>query len=285
MLGLIFVTWEKYLTERFGSSLLNSYRDTIGETTSNSPLASRRYEDATLLAGVEAASQLTSVHPDTLLREYGRYFIINGLTGHLCTYILSQIHSGRDLLLAMRKAHARLRITFEGSTPPLFDYEISSNPNEVVLIYSSSRHLCSVLLGAIEGAAERYGERVQVVERRCMKQGAASCRFDARFFAPASEPQRYVQTPEQLTRQRTRKQLFDLMLSSLPDYGTTEGVTLADLQGVLQQKHANAHFLRPAVMLETINHLQFAGLIMSTANHAGDNLTSRRYWRIPASWQ
>ncbi len=29
MQGLIFVTWEKYLSERFGSQFLNAYRDSI----------------------------------------------------------------------------------------------------------------------------------------------------------------------------------------------------------------------------------------------------------------
>jgi hypothetical protein len=35
------------------------------------------------------------------LREYGRYFILNGLTGHLCTYRLAQVHSSHDLLLML----------------------------------------------------------------------------------------------------------------------------------------------------------------------------------------
>jgi Haem-NO-binding len=130
MHGLIFVTWEKYLTERFGGSLLSAYRDAIGETPSDSPLASRLYDDATLLAGVGAANRLTGIAADMLLREYGRYFIINGLTSHLCSYVLSQIHSGQALLLAMRDVHARLRQTREGLTPPLFNYETSSYANE-----------------------------------------------------------------------------------------------------------------------------------------------------------
>ena len=66
--------------------------------------------------------------------------------------------------------------------PPLFTYEASSRPNEVALIYDSPRHLCSVLRGAIEGAAERYGEHVRVIERSCMKRGATVCRFQARLL-------------------------------------------------------------------------------------------------------
>src|SRR5437867_1248555 len=98
MHGLIFVTWEKYLTERFGQVMLSTYRNAIGETTASAPLATRLYDDATLLAGVGVASQLTGCPAEALLREYGRYFIINGLTSHLCTYVLSQISSGRALL-------------------------------------------------------------------------------------------------------------------------------------------------------------------------------------------
>src|SRR5579864_6713505 len=231
MHGLIFMTWEKYLAERFGHPFLSTYRAAIGETHTDLPLANRLYDDATLVAGVTAASELTGLPVDTLLREYGRYFILNGLTGHLCTYLLTQVHSSRDLLLMMRDAHARLRHTLEGVAPPLFTYEASSRSNEVVLIYDSPRHLCSVLRGAIEGAAERYGEQVRVIERTCMKRGAPVCRFQARFFAPSLALPEQLKTSEQVARQKARKELTALVLSLLPAVGTTGGLTLADIQG------------------------------------------------------
>ncbi|GAC1394675.1 MAG: hypothetical protein NVSMB38_29050 [Ktedonobacteraceae bacterium] len=285
MLGLIFVTWEKYLAERFGSEFLGRYRNAIGETPSTLPLAARRYGDEALLAGVEAASNLSQTPIDTLLCDYGRYFTNNGLTSHLCAYLLSQIQSGQELLLAMRQAHARLRLSFEGTTPPLFEYEPSSSPNEVILMYRSERHLCSVLLGAIYGAAERYHEKAYVVEQECMKHGAPACRFVVRFSAPPSDPHRYTTTPEQLARQQLQKQLIELVLTSLPEYKTANGLTLADIRHRLELRNVSAHQLRPAVMLEAIQRLQFAGLIMSTAQQADDDLTSRRYWRLPAASQ
>jgi Haem-NO-binding len=285
MHGLIFVTWEKYLTERFGGPLLYAYRDAIGETPSNSPLASRLYDDGTLLAGVGAASRLTGVAADMLLREYGRYFIINGLTSHLCSYVLSQIHSGRALLLAMRDVHARLRQTREGLTPPLFNYETSSYANEVVLLYDSPRQLCSVLWGAIEGAAERFGEQVEIFEPSCMKKGAALCRLRAVFSVPLADPLRYAKTPEQLARQKQQKELADLVLDFLPDRGTTQGMSLQDLQRILQRhRYITTHQRRSAVLLEAVQHLQFAGLVASSADQPGDELTNRRYWRVRTFW-
>lgn len=281
MHGLIFVTWEKYLSERFGGSLLNEYRVAIGETPANSPLASRVYDDDTLLAGVDAACKLTRLPASTILQEYGRYFMINGLTSHLCAYLLSQVQSGRDLLLTMHAAHAQMRRTPDGLTPPLFGYEaISSNPNGLTLIYDSPRQLCSVLWGAIEGAAERYGERVQILKRTCMKRGASLCRFEVTFFRPASSPLWRQETPEQVAKRNAQQQLANLVLEALPDY---DGSTLIELQAVLQHRQVSPNQIRPSVVLEALRHLIHAGLVASTANQPGDDLARRRYWRAPTS--
>ena len=51
MHGLIFMTWEKYLTERFGLPFLHVYCEKIGERTADVPLANRLYDDAQLIAG------------------------------------------------------------------------------------------------------------------------------------------------------------------------------------------------------------------------------------------
>ncbi|HEX6108771.1 MAG TPA: heme NO-binding domain-containing protein [Ktedonobacteraceae bacterium] len=285
MHGLIFVTWEKYLTERFGKAMLNTYRNAIGETAASAPLVSRLYDDATLLAGVGAASQLTGLPAVALLREYGRYFIINGLTSHLCTYVLSQISSGRALLLAMRDVHARLRRTQEGLTPPLFNYEAPPHPNAIILLYDSPRQVCPVLWGAIEGAAERYGERVQIVEQSCMKREATICRFEATFSAPAWDPNRYRETPEQLARQEAQKRLADFILDFLPPSEGAPSITLTELQGILSHhKRLGSRSLRPAVLLEALQQLQFAGLVSSTANQPQGDLINRRYWRVWTFW-
>ncbi|GAC1686584.1 MAG: hypothetical protein PVS3B3_07980 [Ktedonobacteraceae bacterium] len=281
MQGLIFVTWEKYLTERFGTSLLTTYRAKIGETSANAPLASRVYDDAVLLAGVGVASQLTHFSADTLLHEYGRYFIVNGLTSHLCAYLLTQVHSGQELLMVMSDAHAQMRRTPDALTPPLFEYKISSHdPNGFVLVYDSPRKLCSVLLGAIEGAAIRYGEKVKVTELTCMKTGADACRFEVHFSTPSSGPLSQKETPEQQERRVAQRQLAQLVLASLPG---KDGVTLPELQKILWHSKASPHQLRPSVLLEAVRHLQHAGLVSTTANQPCDTLTHRRYWRAPTS--
>lgn len=279
MHGLIFVTWEKYLLERFNEKLLKDYREALGETAATSPLTSRTYSDEVLLAGVATASTLTNVPRDILLWEYGRYFVLNGLTSHLCAYLLTRVNNGRDLILMMRQAHAQMRRLPDGLTPPLFEYQtISSSEQGLSLSYDSPRMLCSLLWGAIEGAAQRYGQRVQVVEVSCMKQGASLCRFDMHFSLPISKPLEILETPEQITKRTNQQQMANLVLSVLP---AEYGLTLAELQAHLRVWEMKQQQLRPALLLEALRHLQHAGLVCSTANYQNDNLTNRRYWRAP----
>lgn len=276
MHGLIFVTWDKYLAERFKGPILGKYRAALEGKVPPALLASRVYDDELLLAAVGAASEVSAIPADTLLREYGNFFITNGLTRHLCAYILTQVHSARELLLAMHDSHQQMSRLPESLTPPLFQYETrTGKPNELTLIYDSPRKLCSVLLGAIEGAAERYGEKVRIVERSCMKRGDIVCRFDMRF-SPSSEGN--SETPAQLERQQEKLNFAHFIFSLLPDSG---GVTLPELQKVVSLRGVKQQWTRPAILLESLRHLHHAGLVATTANHAGDDLAHRRYWRAP----
>lgn len=276
MHGLIFVTWEGFLAESFGSTFLNTYRAAIGETARTAPLATRMYDDATLLAGVGAACQLTNLSVDAILRLYGRYFIANGLTSHRCAYLLNQVSSGRDLLLAMRKSHGQMRLSPDSITPPLFEYEaISLTFSGFVIVYKSERKLCSLLVGAIEGAAIRYGEQVQIVEQSCMNKGAPACRFEV-LFSPRSSQQ--LETPQQ-EEQRKQKQVFaNQVLAVLP---FSSGYTLLEVQQIMQrQRKTSPEYLRPSFILEALQSLQHAGIVASTGS-AGDPMNVRRYWRVP----
>ncbi len=280
MHGLIFVTWEKYLSERFGPSLLQRYRTSRGETLANAPLASRVYDDAMLLAGVGEAHRLTGFPRDTLLLEYGRYFIQNGLTRHLCTYLLAQVHSGRDLLLCMRQAHAQMRLTPDALTPPLFAYEAlpGEGNGALRLLYDSTRQLCPLLKGAIEGAAQRYDEQVFILEQTCMRQGASVCSFEIHFSSASPTPSLPQETAQQKALRERHQQLAALVLQALP---TTGGLTWVELLERLRCLYAAQDMLRPSTLLEALQHLQHAGLVSSSSHLPGDTMDGRRYWRAP----
>lgn len=281
MHGLLFVTWERYVAERFGLPIFQVYRDSIGETTETAPLANRVYSDETFVAGVQTLCGLTGTDPNAIFHEYGRYFIINGLTSTLCAYFLQRVHSGRELLLAMREGHAQMRRMPDGLTPPLFNYEISTTRTEnLVLLYDSPRKLCSVLLGAIEGAGERYGERANISERSCMRYGAPICRFEISFQPLSTLQQESMEDEEFHIHQQEKQLLAEAVLLQLP---YQKGSSLAELQMRLEKVAAHPEHLRPHLVLEALSHLQYAGLVASTANQPEDTLATRLYWRTPTT--
>ncbi len=282
MHGLLFVTWERYVTERFGHPIFEVYRESMGETTEITPLANRVYSDETFVARVRSLCELIGADPNTIFREYGRYFIINGLTSHLCAYFLMRVHSARELLLAMREGHAQMRRMPDGLTPPLFNYEISkTHTQNLVLLYDSPRKLCPVLLGAIEGAGERYGEKANVSERSCMRYGAPVCRFEI-SFQPLNTPQQESEEGEEFyIHQQEKYLLAESVLLQLP---YQKGGTLAELQMRLEKADTDPEQLRPHLILEALRHLQYAGLVASTANHPRDTPAARLYWRTPTQY-
>lgn len=280
MLGLIFMTWEKYLGDRFGEQLLTDYRSLLGDTSTEVQTASRYYDDELLYKGVGIASQLVHKSADILAREYGRYFIVNALTNKLCSYLLTQVHSGRELLLAMRESHARIQTAFEGATPPAFEYGTTSDPAEIVLIYRSERGLCPLLLGSIEGAALRYNERVRVIERTCMKHGAPACRFEARFYPNTQHLP--LRNPVAERHQQEQNTLSSMILALLPYEEHSQGYTLEDIQQQLTARRGHLPQLRLAVLFEAVQRLQFAGLAKCNANDDTGAMLTRRYWRTPS---
>jgi predicted hydrocarbon binding protein len=276
--GLVFVTWEKFLLERFGTSVLGAYREAIGGTEASVALVSRIYDDALLLKGVAAVTKVTGKPANILLREYGRYFLNNSLTNRLCTYILTRVNNARDLLLMMRTAHAQMRRTADTMVPPVFMYEaLSDNPNELLLTYDSHRQLCPVLCGCIEGAADRFGEKVVIVERTCMQQGASACLLEIRFYGLDVSKQPVENRAMQI-RHHEQKHIADTILRVLP---FEDGVTLQDLETLLRvRSRMPLDQIRPSILLSAVSHLQHAGLVTSTANMPGDILPSRRFWRV-----
>jgi len=292
--GIIFVVWEKYLDERFGSKFLQNYREAIGEGPEALPMTGRIYPDELLVKGLSTASRMTHFSGDRLLVEYGRYFMINGLVEYLCGYLLAQSWNAYDLLLQMRDAHAQMRRTPDGLTPPLFNYEVlSDDHNHMILTYESDRQLCSLLEGCIYGAAERFGEKAYVRQLSCLKKGDAVCRVEVRFegesWAKKASPAMIAQEKQRLSKQG----VSNLILQVLPS--DDEGaVTLAGIQQAVDQ-HRGPYFpeiykerrqlpsLHISQIYTAIIKLQQVGLVASTTNRPGDTFENRRYWRAPTT--
>ena len=292
MKGIIFVVWEKYLAERFGSKFVENYRTSIGESTDQLPMTSRTYPDAMLVKGIGAASQLSFLPEDRLIFEYGHYFMLNGLVEYLCGYLLAQSWTASDLLLQMRDAHAQMRRTPDGVEPPLFAYEVlSADHNHMILTYDSGRKLCSLLDGCIHGAAERFGEKVSTRELSCMKKGDSLCRFEVLFdgasWAKNATPDVIERETQRLYKQGLSNLVLQVLSADAHASMSLKDVHRAVMQNQIPQlpaghrKVQTISSIHVSQVYSVIAKLQQVGLIASTVNQADDTFENRRYWRAP----
>ena len=53
-------------------------------------------------------------------------------------------------------------------------------PDQILVLYESSRRMCSVAKGIIRGAARHYDQEIQISEPRCMLAGATRCEITVR---------------------------------------------------------------------------------------------------------
>jgi Haem-NO-binding len=272
MHGLIFATWERFLSEQYGEVILGVYKAAIEGTSASVPLASRVYDDAILYRGVAAVSTMTGTDASVYLREYGRYFVTNKFTNHLCGHIFASVHSARDLLLAMRGIHKQLHAISSDIIPPIFSYSPLQG-NDIRISYDSHRQLCPLLWGAIDGAGLLYQEYIAVREVACMRKGDSECKLDVHFLGkntetpPMDAGERY--SPEQ---QKMREILFH----TLPDHG--RGLTLYEVSALVARTYGFT--IRPSRVAGLIMQMQNVGLVILSAKQAGDMYYEREYLKV-----
>lgn len=276
MHGLIFVTFENFLRQNFGLEFLKQVR--VYKKEHNAPLIfleHQVYPDELLFDLLTYVCGQLNMSPDDALRAYGKYYITNELTGHLCAYLLQRVHTAQELLLTMSKAHQQMQTASEDITPPLFRYQ-SDGKNGLLLKYESPRHLCSLLYGSIEGAAERYSEQVSIQQITCMKLGAPACQFHVQFSPLAA-----FKTSQQRSQPETQYQqmLADFILAALPDR-EEQGLMLHQLPMLLSSRYGFKieQYARPIAIYQAVRLLEHAGQVSATS---AMSVEQRRYWRAP----
>lgn len=137
------------------------------------------YPDEDMLALVGAASAALGKPPDEVFRWFGRSAL--PLLAERYPEFFGPHDSARSFLLTLNDIiHPEVRKLYPGADVPVFDFDASSD--DVLLMgYASSRHLCSLGEGLIEGAADHYGETATIRQPACMKRGDPKCVLEIAF--------------------------------------------------------------------------------------------------------
>jgi predicted hydrocarbon binding protein len=177
MHGIIFAGLKEFVVDTYDKSTWDRIREGAGvEGKRYTPVSS--YPDEELLALVETAVEISGIEEPQLLRSFGRH-VVPTLVDMYGVYI-DDSWTWLELIENVEETiHQALRSgdSLQYEPPAIAATRID---DDVALVtYGSSRGLCDVAIGLVEGIGDYYGESIEVYERRCMHRGAPRCEIVA----------------------------------------------------------------------------------------------------------
>jgi hypothetical protein len=177
--GVIFASFRDFALTRFGSEAAKTIL--AGRPIH---LMSEAYPDEEFLELVRSACETTGTDVDELVYDFG-VFAGNKTFPRLYPAFFSLAGGTRQFLLTVEtRIHELVRATIPDARPPQLDVE-PADGDGLRITYTSPRQLCVLLMGLVEGTAQHFGERAEVTQTACMRDGAPACVFDV-TLAPAA---------------------------------------------------------------------------------------------------
>ena len=172
--GFIYSEIKSYVEAKFD-------RKTWSEILRNAGLAEKEYanfldyKDEEAVAIVTTASQMTGTPAADILEDFGVF--LGGDLLRIYRPVINRNWRTLDFLANVEDTiHEIVRSRNQAAKPPALSCERIS-PNEVMIVYSSARKMCSLARGIARGVAEHYGDRIDITEDSCMHHGAPACKI------------------------------------------------------------------------------------------------------------
>lgn len=177
MKGIIFNLLEDAVTQEHSEETWEDLLDAAGLDGAYTSLGS--YPDDQLIALVNAAAAALGQSSAAILRWFGIRSI--PLLAEKYPGFFDKHPTTRPFLLTINAIiHPEVRKLYPGAQVP--DFHLDASSNEVLVMgYDSSRKLCALAEGFIEGAAMHYREVARIHHSICMHRGDPSCRLELSF--------------------------------------------------------------------------------------------------------
>lgn len=180
MKGVIFNLLEDVVTAEAGEAAWERAIDAAGVDGAYTSLGTYPHTELVALTG--ALRDELGMDPDGIVRWFGRRAL--GRLAAAYPQLFESHDSTAPFLLTLNDIiHPEVRKLYPGAEAPVFDYRLVE-PDRMLMGYSSSRGLCSLGEGLIEGAADHYGQSVDVAQPTCSKRGDSECVFEVVFTEP-----------------------------------------------------------------------------------------------------
>jgi hypothetical protein len=174
MHGTIFAELKKYVDTKVGG---NAWQQLLSATQLERRiyLPVESYPDEEAVKLVVAASTATGKPVDAILEDFG-LFITPDLMRIYGALAKPEWKTLEFLENTESTIHRVVRMRDAKAQPP--ELKVTrSGPKEVTILYGSSRRLCALARGLVQGVARHYGEQARIDEPACQHKGAKICRL------------------------------------------------------------------------------------------------------------
>lgn len=177
MMGIVFNLLEAAVCRTYGEAQWYQLLDKAGLDGAYTSIGN--YPDADAFRIVGVAAEVLQLPPGEVLRWFGRESMT--MLAQRYSIFFEGHSSARTLLPTVNRAiHAEVRKLYPTALLPDFSFE-DAPADTLRMVYHSSRSLCDLAQGFIEGTALVFQEQITVEHPHCKLRGDHQCRFDIRF--------------------------------------------------------------------------------------------------------
>jgi hypothetical protein len=179
MKGVVNKGIQELVESQFGSEKWEKIKSMAG---CDEPLfsISEDYPDKMTFDLAGAASEVLGLPLETVLVEFGKFWVMNTGKSSYPTFFKLVGSSPREFLLNMNRVHKQATRSIPNATPPSLLTEDLPD-GRLLMHYKSERNLCPVLRGLILGVGLYFNQELQVKETACMKKGDSQCTMEITF--------------------------------------------------------------------------------------------------------
>jgi heme-NO-binding protein len=174
MHGIVFAELKRYVVTNLGADTWNALLDKAG-MPGTTFLPGKVYDDGQAMKLVATASEMTGKPAGDILESFGEF-----IAPDLLNMYGAQVNPAWKTLELLEHTeeviHRMVRMRSPGAAPPELRVE-RVGPDEVVVHYTSKRHMCSLAKGIARGLGAHYGQALVMREPACMLKGDAACRI------------------------------------------------------------------------------------------------------------
>ncbi len=175
MKGVINKGIQEMVVSRFGESTWEEIRKKAG-LEEDLFLLTEDYPDEGTLRLVQAAAEVLDLPSEGVMVEFGRYWFTRVAPVLYPAYFALAGSSPLEVLKNVDRIHRMVTRNLPGAVPPTF--EVEEREGIVRIHYLSTRGLCPVVRGLVEGVGQYFGKPLAVAEVECVHRGNHHCVFE-----------------------------------------------------------------------------------------------------------